>query len=203
MLSFECGNPLFGFSSNPYDSNRTCGGSSGGEAALLAADGSSIGFGSDVGGSLRIPSAYCGNFALKPCYGRFASDGITSSNPGFDSIKSTLGPMARSIEDLELATRIVINASVELARTLPLIPLPFREITLPKKLKFGYYFTDGFVKASPACCRAINGTVEALRREGHECVEFDPPSRKVSILVLFFSNRSNLFFWICLFFLSF
>ncbi|KAK4704909.1 hypothetical protein P7C70_g1294, partial [Phenoliferia sp. Uapishka_3] len=100
MLSFECGNPL-GTTSNPYDRSRVPGGSSGGEAALLAADGSPLGFGSDT----------------------------------------TLGPMGRSVEDLELSSRLLFNASAKFSRTLDLLPLPFREIELPKKLKVGYYLS--------------------------------------------------------------
>lgn len=75
MLSFECSNPLFGRSTNPWSSNFTCGGSSGGEAALLASGGSALGVGSDIGGSLRIPAGYCGIYSLKPGQGRLSKDG--------------------------------------------------------------------------------------------------------------------------------
>lgn len=70
MFAFECSNPVWGRTTNPYNENYTCGGSSGGEAALLAMDGSAIGIGSDIGGSLRIPAAYCGLYSLKPGGGR-------------------------------------------------------------------------------------------------------------------------------------
>ncbi|GAA5870709.1 hypothetical protein JCM1840_006781 [Sporobolomyces johnsonii] len=176
MLSFECANPLFGASRNPYDPSRTTGGSSGGEAGLLASDGSPMGFGSDVGGSLRIPCHYSGCFALKPCFGRFPAADCRDTNPGFEAIKSSMGPMGRSVADVELASRVMLDASVESARTEALVPLPYREVKLPEKLKFGYYLTDGFCHASPACERAVLETVEALRKQGHECVEFTPPS---------------------------
>jgi len=70
MLAFECSNPLFGRTLNPYNDGYTCGGSSGGEGAVLAMDGSCIGIGTDIGGSLRIPAAYCGIYSLKPAHGR-------------------------------------------------------------------------------------------------------------------------------------
>lgn len=89
-----------------------------------------------------------------------------------------MGPMGRSIDDIELATRVQCDASVGLARTEGLIPLPYRDVELPKKLKFGYYLTDGFCRASPACERAVLETVEALRKKGHECVEFEPLDRE-------------------------
>lgn len=98
MLSFESRNPVWGQSTNPYSKNHACGGSSGGEAALLAADGSALGWGSDIGGSeyrslvlesfgqlliftfaffigLRIPVGYCGVYAIKPSGGRWPTNG--------------------------------------------------------------------------------------------------------------------------------
>lgn len=94
------------------------------------------------------------------------------STPGFEGIPFVLGPMARSVGDLELACRAVFGAggTADLAP-----PLPYRDVKLPEKLKFGYYTTDLLVKASPACKRAVMETVEALRREGHECKEFELP----------------------------
>jgi Asp-tRNA(Asn)/Glu-tRNA(Gln) amidotransferase A subunit family amidase len=65
MMSFHCSNPVFKTTTNPFNPLYTCGGSSGGEAALLAMDGSALGFGSDIGGSLRIPPHYSGVFGLK------------------------------------------------------------------------------------------------------------------------------------------
>ena len=178
MLAFEAANPLWGIITNPSDPSRHPGGSSGGEAALISSDGSPLGIGSDIGGSLRIPAHFSGCFGLKPCIGRFSTNGTVSPSPGFRGISSTMGPMGRSVDDLEIATRLHCNASVDLAKLEGLIPLPYRDVTLPKKLKFGYYRTDGFCRASPACERAVMETVEALRKKGHECVEFEPLDRK-------------------------
>lgn len=100
MLAFECQNPVFGRTLNPYSDAHTCGGSSGGEAAVLACDGAALGIGSDVGGryvslmcekgmadmrnSLRIPISYCGIYALKPGQFRMSTTGIRSCVPGFE-----------------------------------------------------------------------------------------------------------------------
>jgi len=89
MLSFECANPLWGISRNPYAPSQIPGGSSGGEAALLASDGSACGVGSDIGGSLRIPAHFSGCFGLKPSGGRWPGGGTRSPQPGFTSINST------------------------------------------------------------------------------------------------------------------
>lgn len=60
LFAFECSNPIFGRTFNPFSATYTCGGSSGGEAVSLASNSSALGFGSDIGGSLRIPAHYCG-----------------------------------------------------------------------------------------------------------------------------------------------
>ena len=75
MLSYACSNPVYGCTTNPHDSQRTPGGSSGGEACLIAQGGSILGLGSDVGGSLRIPAHFCGITALKPTQGRLCERG--------------------------------------------------------------------------------------------------------------------------------
>ncbi|KAJ3996839.1 amidase signature domain-containing protein [Lentinula boryana] len=175
MFSFECNNPLWGRTTNPYNSNYTCGGSSGGEAALLAMDGSAIGIGSDVGGSLRIPAAYCGVYGLKTSFGRVSRAGAHSSNPAFEGIKSITGPMARNVKDLELFCKVIFGLQDERHLDYTFVPMPYHQLELPKQLKFGYYTSDNFAKASPATARAVMETVEALQRQGHECIEIELP----------------------------
>ena len=85
--------------------------------------------------------------------------------------------MGRGVEDLEVAARAVFGRRGSGKFYFP-APIPYRDVQLPKKLKFGYYLMDGLVKASPACKRAVLETVEALRKDGHECVEFSIPSRR-------------------------
>ncbi|KAH8111020.1 amidase signature enzyme [Phellopilus nigrolimitatus] len=174
MLSFECANPVFGRTTNPWSAGaaHTSGGSSGGEAALLAQNGSALGIGSDIGGSLRIPTAYCGVYSLKPGAWRLSNQGAKSPNRGSEAIPSVTGPMARSVEDIELACRLLFGAPGPAHVLSP--SLPYREPELPNKLRFGYYTSDLFIKASPVCKRAVLETVEALRKQGHECVEFEP-----------------------------
>ncbi len=65
MMSIGCFNPIYGITTNPYNSERTPGGSSGGEAALLASGGSPFGIGSDIAGSLRVPAHNCGIYSIK------------------------------------------------------------------------------------------------------------------------------------------
>ncbi|KAJ7495817.1 amidase [Mycena galericulata] len=170
MYAYECNNPVWGRTTNPYNAAYTSGGSSGGEACMLSLDASVIGLGSDIGGSLRIPAAYCGIYSFKPGFGRISDYGAKESFPGFDGIKSVCGPMARCMEDLELACRVAFGAP-GVYNDFP--PLQFRDVNLPKKLRFGYYTSDGIMKASPACIRAVTETIKALEMAGHECVELD------------------------------
>ena len=165
-------------------------------------DGAALGWGSDIGGSLRIPAHYCGIYSLKPGHGRIPTSNnscthsticayrtftepvnieLLAIDPGFKSVPAVYGPMGRGVEDLEAAARAVIGRRGSDKFYFP-APIPYRDVQLPKKLKFGYYLMDGLVKISPACKRAVLEAVEALRREGHECVEFDIPSRKGCIL---------------------
>ena len=184
MLNFECSNPVWGVTSNPWNDKYTCGGSSGGEGAMLAADASALGVGSDVGGSLRIPALYCGIYSLKPGAGRISRRGARSANPGFDAIPVTPGPMGRTVEDVKLLSRVLFNCTP--ANTYEgIAPVPFRDVQLPKKLKIGYYFEDKFVRTSPANKRAVQETVDGLRAAGHELVEFDLPfgPRSIQIFV--------------------
>ncbi|KAI0259766.1 amidase signature domain-containing protein [Gloeopeniophorella convolvens] len=172
MLAFESVNPLWGRTLNPWSAAHTSGGSSGGEGALLAADGSALGMGTDIGGSIRTPSGYCGIYGLKPGHGRISCEGARDPNPGFQAIDVVSGPLARSVADLELAARVLFGARGD-AQFPP--PIPYLDVELPQKLRFAYYLSDGLVKGSPACQRAVLETVEKLRGAGHECIEFQPP----------------------------
>ena len=88
-----------------------------------------------VGGSLRIPAAYSGCFGIKCSGGRVAGIGARSSNPGFEAVTSCFGSMGRSVNDLEASVRVLLDASAKLSRTHAMLPVPYREVELPNKLK--------------------------------------------------------------------
>jgi Asp-tRNA(Asn)/Glu-tRNA(Gln) amidotransferase A subunit family amidase len=91
---------------------RSCGGSSGGEAALIAAGASPLGLGNDIGGSLRIPAAFCGIASIRPTAGR-TPDRCGHGLPiGQQAIVSQVGPMAKRVEDLVMALRIIERAEI-------------------------------------------------------------------------------------------
>ncbi|TBU30665.1 amidase signature domain-containing protein [Dichomitus squalens] len=172
VFFFECTNPVWGRTLNPYSRSYTCGGTSGGEAALLGMDGAALGWGTDIGGSLRIPASFCGIYSLKPGWGRISTAGAIGTWPGFEAIRTVAGPMGRSVEDVELGARLVFG---KLGTEYDPAPVPYREPDMPQKLRFGFYISDNFVKPSPANQRAVLEAVEALRRAGHECIEFTVP----------------------------
>lgn len=111
-MSYECNNLLWGNARNPWNILRTPGGSSGGEAALVASRSSPIGLGGDIGGSLRIPAEFCGLCTLKPTSQRITSQGHTSFSPSIDgqiNIRPTMGPLAKSVEDLSTFLSILMK----------------------------------------------------------------------------------------------
>ena len=99
-MIFDCNNYLWGRSLNPWNELRTVGGSSGGEAGLVAARCSALGVGSDVGGSIRIPSEFCGVFGLKPSDARLSLNyqtNFSTSFSGMDTLKVIIGPLSNSV----------------------------------------------------------------------------------------------------------
>lgn len=110
--SAETVNPVFGRTNNPWNLKRTAGGSSGGEAAIIAAGGSPLGLGSDIAGSVRIPAAACGIVSLKPTGGRVDSSGHIPTAEDAVLDWNTAGPMARRVEDLALALEVLSSTPV-------------------------------------------------------------------------------------------
>ncbi|KXJ86905.1 amidase [Microdochium bolleyi] len=179
MLSFESANDVWGRSTNPYNSKYTPGGSTGGEAALLALGGR-IGVGSDVAGSVRVPAHFSGIYSLRPSTGRWPKLGFRTSMPGQEGVPSVYGPMTRTLNDLTYFTRSVMSME-PWKYDYWVHPMPWKadvekEYAAKSKLRVGVMRTDGVVDPSPACRRALEMTEAALRKAGHEIVEIDPPS---------------------------
>lgn len=108
LLSFESTSDIFGTTNSPYKATHTPGGSSGGEAALLALGGSRIGIGSDGLGSLRVPAHYSGVYSIRPSFGRFPIVGNASATPGQEGVPGVFGPLARTLEDSPLFLSLLI-----------------------------------------------------------------------------------------------
>ena len=128
LLYIESDNPLYGRTNNPWNLDRSPGGSTGGEAAIIAAGGSVLGIGTDIGGSLRVPAHYCGLHSLKPTSGRLTKAGTLDTRilPGMEAIIGQPGPIARSVDDLSLVMRILAAPGQE-AFDPSIAPVPWRD----------------------------------------------------------------------------
>lgn len=175
LLSFECYNDIWGTTENPYVKGYTPGGSTGGESAILAYGGSRLGIGTDVAGSVRVPAHFAGIYSLKCSTGRFPKAGNNTSLPGQEGIPAVYSPMTRTLTDLSFFLKTIINMK-PWDYDYSVHPIPWREVQLPKKIKFGVMYNDGVVNPSPACARALKLTVDALKQQGHEIVTFEAPS---------------------------
>jgi amidase len=142
LFAFETDNLLFGRTNNPYDLSRTSGGSSGGEAALIASCGSPFGLGSDAAGSVRLPAHYCGIAALKPTSGRLARTGHVPPPGGWIEALWQIGPMARHVEDLGALMAILLGTDGE---DHTVIPMPYSEVPV-NDLRLAYFTDNGFAE---------------------------------------------------------
>jgi amidase len=116
LADWQSANPLYGRTRNPWDLDRSPGGSSGGGAAALAAGLVPLEFGSDIGGSIRVPAAFCGVFGHKPSYGLVPLRGHAPPRvDGAGVVLAVVGPLARSAADLELALRAVAGPDEDAA----------------------------------------------------------------------------------------
>lgn len=108
LADWQSANPVYGRTNNPWDLSRSPGGSSGGSAAALAAGMVPLEFGSDIGGSIRIPSVFCGVYGHKPTYGLIPQRGhAPPGTDGADVVLGVVGPMARTAADLDLALGVL------------------------------------------------------------------------------------------------
>ncbi len=179
LLFYQEGdNPLFGRTNNPWDLERTSGGGSGGEGAIIAAGGSPLGFAADIGGSIRTPAHFCGIQGLRPTSGRLTNLDSPPELffPGMEAVVLDPGPMARTVADLELAMRVLAAPGLERIdpRIAP-VPWPDHEAVSIEGLRIGVFEDDGYWPASPALRRAVREAAEILTRRGAIIEPFADP----------------------------
>ncbi|KAL8419188.1 hypothetical protein RB594_002409 [Gaeumannomyces avenae] len=183
MMIAESVNNVFGRTVNPRNRGLTSGGSSGGESALIAMKGSPLGVGTDIGGSLRIPAACTGIFTLRPSFGRFPTLGCRSGMAGQEAVQSVNGPMARTVADLEYYSRAVTDRQPWLHDP-RCLPIPWRGVTLPAKLRVAVMWDDGIVRPTAPVARALREAVGKLRASGAEVVDWDPVDQRQGLSLL-------------------
>ncbi len=189
LLFYQEGdNPLFGKTNNPWDLDRTSGGGSGGEGAIIAAGGSPLGLGADIGGSIRTPAHFCGIQGLRPTSGRLTNLDSPPELffPGMEAVILDPGPMARTVADLELAMRVLAAPGLE--KIDPLIapvPWPDPKAVSIKGLRIGVFEDDGYWPASPALRRAVREAAEILTSRGAIVEPFADPDPEAATRLYF------------------
>ncbi|KAK0388785.1 hypothetical protein NLU13_5028 [Sarocladium strictum] len=176
ILWGETDNPLWGLTTHPMNPAFTPGGSTGGEGTLLALNGSVLGWGTDIGGSIRIPAHMNGLWGFKPSSARFSYEGVAVSQDGQHQIPSVVGPMARTLNTLTSASKAILEAkSWTLDPQLP--PVPWKEDVyqeyLRKPLVVGVMVDDGTVRVHPPIERIFREFCAKLEAAGHELVPWD------------------------------
>lgn len=165
LADFQSYNDLYGTTSNPWNLERTPGGSSGGASAALCAGLTPLESGSDIGGSIRNPAHYCGVYGHKPTYGVVPGDG--HSLPGADAPPdlAVVGPMARSAEDLALSLRLVAGPDSfnDAGWKVALPPAPERALS---DYRVAIWPTDPVCPVSTAVADRVQQLADRLARLG-------------------------------------
>lgn len=165
LMAYETDNYLYGRTNNPHNLAYTAGGSSGGEAAAIAAGFSAGGMGSDGGGSIRVPAAYCGVAGLKPTPGVIPRTGHWPACMGPGAFLGLVGPMAPRVADLDLLLRSSAGVERRDPLSAPVSVTPMADIDLAD-VCVGYYEDDGVSPVDQATLGALHDSVAALRDAG-------------------------------------
>ncbi len=172
-LAFETDNLVYGRTNNPYDFSRTCGGSSGGEGAIIAAGGSPLGLASDAGGSIRLPAHFCGIAGIKPTSGRIPMTGHFPPAAGLVRAFWQFGPMARHVEDLTLALTLLCQPD---GIDPFVVPAPLgdpRSIDL-KQLRIAFHVDNGIAAPTAETADAVRKAAWCLTEAGSAVEEATP-----------------------------
>lgn len=177
MMWFETTNNLYGTALNPWDKSRSPGGSSGGDAGLVAAGCVPLAIGSDIAGSIRIPSAYCGVYGFKPSSRRITSAECVATHPTAIVplelvVKASYGPIGRCVDDLALVAKSWWRRELW-GNDDTVIPLEFNEAEYKKegKLRIGFFDYNQVFECAPVVKQVLKETLAGLKELGHELVE--------------------------------
>ena len=173
LMAWETDNLLYGRTNSPWDVARTPGGSSGGEAASIAAGCSAAGVGSDGGGSIRVPAHFSGICGLKPTPGRIPATGHYPVSAGPFALIGVVGPMSRTVGDLQLMFEVMAGPDDGDPSS---APVALRKIGREKlrQVRIGYFEDDGRTAVTPETRAAVRAAAEGLSRAGFEVVPFRP-----------------------------
>jgi Asp-tRNA(Asn)/Glu-tRNA(Gln) amidotransferase A subunit family amidase len=165
LMAYETDNLLTGKTSNPWNLAHSAGGSSGGEAAAIAAGCSAGGVGSDGGGSIRVPAHFCGICGLKPTPGRVPATGHFPPGAGAFSWIGVVGPMARTIADVRLLFEVMAGPDAGDALSAPVPWRAYRESEL-RGMRIGILESDVLGVATAETCAAVERAAKSLGERG-------------------------------------
>jgi len=173
LMAWETDNRLYGRTNSPWDIERTPGGSSGGEAAAIAAGMSAGGVGSDGGGSIRVPAHFSGICGLKPTPGRIPATGHFPASGGPFALLGVVGPMARTVADVKALFEVTQGPDDGDTCAAP-VALRWPEDNEVKKLRVGYFEDDSRTPVTAETRAAVRRAAEALRGAGFQVEPFRP-----------------------------
>ena len=195
LMTADSHNNIFGRTLNPHNTMIGAGGSSGGEGALVAFRGSPLGVGTDIAGSIRIPSLCDGTYGFKPSASRIPYGGQASpSPPGSNFFLACAGPLANDIEALKIFSKAVID-SRPAALDSTALDIPWRDLEPLKqsKLKLGMIAEDPIYPLHPPIRRALHEAARVLEAQGHEIIRLTPAESLVAeateVALAFFATR--------------
>ena len=162
LMAWETDNLLYGRTNNPWDLTRTPGGSSGGEAAAIAAGMSAGGVGSDGGGSIREPAHFSGICGLKPTPGRIPATGHFPESVGPFALLGVVGPLARNMDDLKVLFEVMQGPDDGDPSAAP-VPLHWPADDELKRIRIGYFEDDGRTPVTPETRAAVRTAAEVLQ----------------------------------------
>lgn len=183
LIALESSNPVYGRSSNPWNLARSPGGSSGGEGAIIAAGGSPLGIGTDIGGSVRIPAAFCGIASMKPTQGRAPDRSRYSVPIGQRAVVSQVGVLARAVDDVALGLAVVAGGRED--DLVPTVALGDYRAVDVTRLRVAVYEDDGAFAASPAVRRGVREAAAMLAAAGAQVTPWTPPDANEAIDLYF------------------
>lgn len=173
LMAYETDNALYGRTNSPWDIARTPGGSSGGEAAAIAAGLSAGGVGSDGGGSIRIPAHYSGICGLKPTPGRIPATGHFPVSAGPFALIGVVGPMARTVQDLKVLFEVMAGPDDGDPSSAP-VPLRWPDEEELRQLRVGVFEEGGGVPVTAETRAAVRQAAEWLRADGFNVELYTP-----------------------------
>ena len=182
-LSFHTRNPIYGETRNPYDLERSPGGSSGGAAAILAAGGSPLDVGTDTGGSIRLPAHFCGVAGLRPTSGRVPRTGHAIGPGGPIEALTQVGPLARFVEDLKLALPILAGPDGRDPAIAP-VPLGDPDAVELRGLRVAFHTENGIQAPTSEIAEAVRAAAKVLADAGANVEEAQPPGIEESLALL-------------------